>query len=162
MITMKRLLLAGIAALSIGSARAADPAVSHHDAAAARTTPINPQTVDMLLMGLGLMRQKEAGYLEFTNTKLSDPRPTTDLIVKQLRDGLRAAKNPQEITDVRDFCTASIESVSFAERNLLMGQAIDLLRSGRLPETNATLTKVNDLSDMDQHLSDLICKTGRG
>lgn len=157
MITVKCLLLASIVVLPIDNARASGSSVSH-DAEIATTAPINAQTVEMLTAEIGRMRQKEAGYLDFTHSKLSDPPPSGDLILRRFREGLRSAASPQDVADVSAFCADSIEANSYAERNAFMVQAINSLKAGRINETNAALARVNELADLDQRLSELTCK----
>ena len=112
---------------------------------------------EALIRTIGVERQEQAAFLEYCQCTVATA-PSPEDIVSHLHEGLRAAKNAEEVESVRLYCTDSIAAHSFAERDRLNILALGSLRAGRADEANALLKKVASIAELDRNLAERTCK----
>lgn len=83
---------------------------------------------------------------------------SADEIVAKTKEAFRTAKNAREIAGIKMWCTDSIASLSFRQRDALMVQALGLMKVDKIDEANVLLKKVASLEELDKNLSTLVCK----
>ena len=83
---------------------------------------------------------------------------TQDDIIKRAREDFQKAKTKEAVESITMWCTDTLDSLNFHERDRLMAQSIKLLEAKKGDEAAALIKRGKAIEELNKNLASLVCR----